>query len=54
MTGKQFKTKAIKAYGTFKWRKMIAEYLDCDPATVWRYAQSAHVPEHIAEKVKGL
>ena len=54
MTGAQLKSKAIKAYGTFKWRKLMAEFLECNPSTVWRYAQSAQVPNHIADKVAEL
>jgi len=54
MTGKDFKSKAVAAFGTFKWQKLMAKYLGCHTCTVWRYAQSAIVPEHIVEKIKTL
>ena len=54
MTGKGFKAIAVKTYGTFGWVKLTAQYLDCNPSTVWRYAQAATVPDHIETKIKIL
>jgi hypothetical protein len=54
MTGARFKSIAVKTYGTFGWVKLTAQYLDCNPSTVWRYAQAATVPDHIEVKIKAM
>lgn len=54
MTGAKFKAIAVKAYGTFGWVKLTAQYLNCNPSTVWRYTKRATVPDHIEAKIKTL
>lgn len=53
MTGRQFKAFFIKRYGP-KWAKPAGLDLQCSASSCMRYAISAKIPDHVAEKVKHM
>lgn len=53
MTGARFKAFFVKLYGP-KWAKPAGLDLQCSASSCMRYAISAKIPDHVAEKVNTL